>query len=154
MTDALKHERTAQCIAEAVAWHTYLHESELATTPDFEGWLKDPSNAHVWGQMVSVWDFLGEQAREPELVSARTKALMAVKRAMAQRRESSRRWPRATPASIGLRLPITWWAAWWCMANGGRGKWKKFPTRCARWVSTRSCPKLRPGAWIGAPLSD
>ena len=86
MTDAVEHEQTARCIAEAVAWHTYLHESELATTPDFEGWLKDPSNAHVWGQMVSVWDFLGEQAREPELVSARTKALVAVKRAMAQRR--------------------------------------------------------------------
>lgn len=86
MTNELKHERTARRIAEAVAWHSYLHESELTSTPDFESWLKDRSNAYVWGQVVSVWDFLGDQAKEPELVSARTRALLAVKRAMAQRR--------------------------------------------------------------------
>jgi transmembrane sensor len=86
MTDEMDHERTARRIAEAVAWHAYLHESELTSTPDFESWLKDRANAYVWGQAVSVWDFLGDQAKEPELVSARTRALLAVKRAMAQRR--------------------------------------------------------------------
>jgi len=107
MTDELKHERTARRIAEAVAWHTYLHESELTSTPDFESWLKDRSNAYVWGQAVSVWDFLGDQAREPELVSARTRALLAVKRAMAQRRAIwSWQWAAVAAAAAGLLIVV------------------------------------------------
>lgn len=79
-------DRMAQRIAEAAAWHAHIHESDLSTTPEFEAWLRDPDNAHAWGQTVAVWDFLGSQAKQPEAVAVRTAALTAVKRAMAQRR--------------------------------------------------------------------
>lgn len=82
----VESDRMAQRIAEAVAWHTHIHESDLSTTPEFEAWLRDPENAQAWGQTVAVWDFLGSQAKQPEAVAIRTVALTAVKRAMAQRR--------------------------------------------------------------------
>ena len=105
MTDEMKHQRTAQCVAEATAWHIYLHDSDLTTTPEFEEWLKDRANAYMWGQAVTVWDFVGEQAKEPELVSARTKALISVKRAMAQRR-APWNWRRPAIAVAAVSLFI------------------------------------------------
>lgn len=103
MTSQAKPDQHAQRIVEAVAWHTYLHESDLASTPEFEDWLKDPVNAHVWGQAVALWDFIGAQAKEPEVVEARTAALTAVKRAMAQRRAPLKWWrPASVAAAIGL----------------------------------------------------
>jgi len=100
-------DRMAQRIAEAVAWHTHLHELDFATTPEFEAWLKDPENAHAWGQTVAVWDFVGSQAKEPEAVAARTAALTAVKRAMAQRRAPwNWRRPVLAAAAAGLFVMI------------------------------------------------
>lgn len=93
----------ARRIAEAVAWHTHLHESDLTSTPEFEDWLKDPANAHVWGQTLALWDFVGTQAKEPEMVGARTAALTAVKRAMAQRR-APLKWRRPAFAAAGVVL--------------------------------------------------
>lgn len=93
----------AQRIVEAVAWHTHLHEADLASTPEFEDWLKDPANAHVWGQALALWDFIGAQAKEPEMVGARTAALTAVKRAMAQRR-APLKWRRPVLAAAAAVL--------------------------------------------------
>jgi transmembrane sensor len=97
--------RLAQCIAEAVAWHSHFHESGLSSTPEFEEWLKDKDNAHAWGQTVAVWDFVGSQAREPEVVTARSKALNTVKRAMTQRR-APRRWKPFLVAAVAAALLI------------------------------------------------
>ncbi len=34
---------------------------------------------------------------------------------------------KLSPASIGKNSPTTWLAAWWCMANAARARWKKWP---------------------------
>ena len=97
-------DQMAQRIAEAVAWHTHLHESDLSTVPEFEAWLKDAENARVWALSIAVWEFVGSQAKEPEVVAARTEALNLVKRAMVQRR-SSWSWRRpAIAAAVALFL--------------------------------------------------
>lgn len=107
MIDREKSDRMAQRIAEAVAWHTHLHEAEISTTPEFEAWLKESDNAHLWGQTVAVWDFLGAQAREPETVAARTEALNTVKRAMAKRRPPrSWRWPITAASAAALLMVV------------------------------------------------
>jgi transmembrane sensor len=108
MTDRAEADRKAQRIAEAVAWHTHLHESDLITTPQFEAWLADAENAFAWTQTMAVWDFVGSQGKETEAVEARVTALASVKRAISQRRI---RWGRGQPAlgiaAAGLIVALT-----------------------------------------------
>ncbi len=99
MIEKVDSKQTARRIAEAVAWHMHLHDSDLSTTPEFEVWLKDPENAQAWGQTAATWDFVGSQAREPEVVAARTAALNAVRRAMAPRRRPLK-WRRPALAAV------------------------------------------------------
>jgi transmembrane sensor len=139
MINKAKSNQMAQRIAEAVAWHMHLHETNLVTTPEFEEWLKQPENAHMWGQAIAVWDFVGAHAREPEAVMARTTALTAVKRAMAQRRGPwSWRRPVFAFAAIGLLV----------VAGLGGYSWVFGPSDFSTGVGERRVVRLEDGSRI------
>jgi transmembrane sensor len=139
MTDKMVPIRTAQRIAEAVAWHTSLRESDLLTTPEFEDWLKDPENAHVWSQTIAVWDFVGDQANEPEVVAARMTALGAVKRAIARR---STLWDWRRPA-----LAVA--AAFLVMMGGVEGyRWVQRPADYTTGIGERRTIRLEDGSRV------
>lgn len=132
-------DRMAQRIAEAVAWHTHLHESDLSTTAEFEVWLKDPENSHAWGRTIAVWDFLGSQAKQPETVAVRTAALTAVQRAMAQRRPSWN-WRRPVLAAAAAIL---------FMIAGLQGySWLQRPVEFATGFGERRIVRLEDGSRV------
>ncbi|MEJ1969090.1 MAG: FecR domain-containing protein [Rhizomicrobium sp.] len=95
----------AQRIAEAAAWQMRLREADLQSTSEFEDWLKDADNAAAWAQAMAMWDFLGDQAREPEIVAAREGALGSVRRSMIRRR-SRFDWHRLAAAAAVAVLTL------------------------------------------------
>ncbi|MEI9988980.1 MAG: FecR domain-containing protein [Rhizomicrobium sp.] len=107
----------AQRIAEAAAWQMRLREADLQSTSEFEGWLKDADNAAAWAQAIAMWDFLGDQAREPEIVAAREGALGRVRRTMIRRRARFdwRRFAAAAAVAI-LALAGGWGGLRWLSA--------------------------------------
>jgi transmembrane sensor len=68
-------------LAEAAAWCVHLTEIDVDTTAEFEAWLANPANAQAWACVSHPWDYLSQQAHEPELVAARQAALGDAKRA-------------------------------------------------------------------------
>jgi transmembrane sensor len=63
-------------LASAAVWRVRLTEEGLESSATFEAWLaEDPANEAAWRQVNAPWDLLGEQAANPEVVTARRQAL-------------------------------------------------------------------------------
>ncbi len=62
-------------LVQAAQWRIRLAEAGIETSPAFEMWMLDPLNRAAWEQVCGPWDFFGDVALEPELLSARQNAL-------------------------------------------------------------------------------
>lgn len=72
MTDRIDPERLEQ----AVAWQVRLAESPELYAEDLSSWLaQDPRNREAWRSAQASWDFLGEHATSPAVISLRRAAL-------------------------------------------------------------------------------
>ena len=72
MTDKIDSERLEQ----AVGWRVRLAESPELYAEELSSWLaQDPRNREAWRSAQASWDFLGEHATSPAVISLRRTAL-------------------------------------------------------------------------------
>jgi transmembrane sensor len=72
MTDRIDSERLEQ----AVGWRVRLAESPELYAEELSSWLaQDPRNREAWRSAQASWDFLGEHATSPAVISLRRAAL-------------------------------------------------------------------------------
>jgi transmembrane sensor len=101
-------------LAQAAAWRFRLTENPLETALEFEAWLADPANMAAWEQVSSIWNYLGENANEPELLAARQYALRDANRPRTLQKTRSS-WINALTvvAATVLLCTVIWGAIEW-----------------------------------------
>jgi transmembrane sensor len=104
MSERAKADEKAHRLIEAAEWRMCLNEAELETSPEFEAWMAVPANVDAWAQASALWGFLGDNAREPEMVAAREEALGAARRSLAQRRQPISAWRHSLTAMLIIVL--------------------------------------------------
>jgi transmembrane sensor len=108
-------EEQMRRLASASVWRVRLTEAGIESSAAFEAWLaEDPANERAWRQVSAPWDLLGEQATNPEVVTARRAALA---RAYARQtatvpQQNSRRkyWLSGVAAAVVAIVAIAFWS--------------------------------------------
>jgi transmembrane sensor len=73
-------EGTDQRLAEAASWRLKLNEAGIATSLEFEAWLKEAGSQAAWEQISTPWSYFDHVAHAPEMMAARQAALDDAKR--------------------------------------------------------------------------
>lgn len=100
-------------ILEAASWRVRLTEDRLDSCEEFELWYADAANAEAWDAVQDSWDYVGDVATTPGMMSLRAQALE--RGAEAARSHAFRRFRPMMAALLGmlvLGLTITAGMQW------------------------------------------
>jgi transmembrane sensor len=101
MTNRIDSERLEQ----AVGWRVRLAESPELYAEELSSWLaQDPRNREAWRSAQASWDFLGEHATSPAVISLRRAALAYASNTIRSQAVASR--PRRFPAWVATAAVI------------------------------------------------
>ena len=112
MTDRIDSERLEQ----AVGWRVRLAESPELYAEELSSWLaQDPRNREAWRSAQASWDFLGEHATSPAVISLRRAALAYASNTIRSQAVSSRlrRFPAWVATAAGIFVAISASTAWY-----------------------------------------
>ena len=112
MTDRIDSERLEQ----AVAWRVRLAESSELYAQELSSWLaQDPRNHEAWRSVQASWDFLGEHATSPAVVSLRRAALAYASSAVRSQAVSPRlrRFPAWVATAAVIFVAVSALTAWY-----------------------------------------
>jgi transmembrane sensor len=112
MTDRIDSERLEQ----AVGWRVRLAESPELYAEELSSWLaQDPRNREAWRSAQASWDFLGEHATSPAVISLRRAALAYASNTIRSQAVSSRlrRFPAWVATAAVIFVAVSALTAWY-----------------------------------------
>jgi transmembrane sensor len=112
MTDRIDSER----LEEAVRWQVRLAESPELYAEELSSWLaQDPRNREAWRSAQASWDFLGEHATSPAVISLRRAALAYASNTIRSQAVSSRlrRFPASVATAAVVFMAVSALTAWY-----------------------------------------
>jgi transmembrane sensor len=112
MTDRIDSER----LEEAVRWQVRLAESPELYAEELSSWLaQDPRNREAWRSAQASWDFLGEHATSPAVISLRRAALAYASNTIRSQAVSSRlrRFPAWVATAAVVFMAVSALTAWY-----------------------------------------
>jgi transmembrane sensor len=112
MTDRIDSERLEQ----AVGWRVRLAESPELYAEELSSWLaQDPRNREAWRSAQASWDFLGEHATSPAVISLRRAALAYASNTIRSQAVSSRlrRFPARVATAAVVFVAVSALTAWY-----------------------------------------
>ena len=112
MTDRIDSERLEQ----AVGWRVRLAESPKLHAEELSSWLaQDPRNREAWRSAQASWDFLGEHATSPAVISLRRAALAYASNTIRSQAVSSRlrRFPAWVATAAVIFVAVSALTAWY-----------------------------------------
>jgi transmembrane sensor len=112
MTDRIDSERLEQ----AVGWRVRLAESPELYAEELSSWLaQDPRNREAWRSARASWDFLGEHATSPAVISLRRAALAYASNTIRSQAVSSRlrRFPAWVATAAVIFVAASALTAWY-----------------------------------------
>jgi transmembrane sensor len=112
MTNRIDSERLEQ----AVGWRVRLAESPELYAEELSSWLaQDPRNREAWRSAQASWDFLGEHATSPAVISLRRAALAYASNTIRSQAVSSRlrRFPAWVATAAVIFVAVGASTAWY-----------------------------------------
>ena len=112
MTDRIDSERLEQ----AVGWRVRLAESPELYAEELSSWLaQDPRNREAWRSAQASWDFLGEHATSPAVISLRRAALAYASNTIRSQAVSARlrRFPARVATAAVIFVAVSALTAWY-----------------------------------------